>query len=597
MTPISKVMRVATLGVVATITAAPRDAHAWLFHEHAVITAEGASALPQNAQATLQTLWSLARGGQSHLCARVDDAWHGDDRCVGFSALPSIAGDHSCSPEDLDRVARQGWALRVIAAAHRLSLRSTAESSVDDIDARLDMRREHDRELLFLDDDFMARAESNVSHFDLARLDDHLGAYLDAALAPHEQLNAQGLYAVFHGLALHEATRARECADLRADSGPTCNAGNAAWHAILAESYALHMLEDSFSAGHTVGAWGNKAQRAGTHDHYCQWGVDATLWGDDQSPSQGYAAHGDGFLSDPDLRHTTAAVRESLTQLVCAFDASDGECVPYRGALATLNLHPVTATVDTCAVATMPPGVTALTSAEVFPMIGRVLRLAPRPARRQPETPRFTNELGVFVGLSAQVQGNTMWPGDGAVPTPNAFTAGSLSVGINASGMLSRYADGMAFLSVGIVTGLSPDGARTGVRFHLRTPLAPWDVVGWALRSIFTRTRATTVFFASLAGGAVIPGMQQYHIISPDWAWQFALGREAWVTWFPGANEEVRWSVPVINVRGQNEYLGRLGTDVVFSFGFEGAHREGDFSAGCFISATPTGRYYLGVGL
>lgn len=322
MTSIFRAARAATLGVAAALSAAPRDAHAWLFHEHAVITSEGAGSLEAQAHTTLQAIWALARGGQSHLCARVDGPWHGDDRCVGFSALPSIAGDHSCSPEDLDRVARLEWALRVIAAAHRLSLRTTTDTPVDDVDARLDMRREHDRELLFLDDDYMTRAASNVSHFDLARLDDSLAAYLRAALAPDEDLNAQGLYAVFHALALHHAARAHECVDPRASTDSTCNAGDSAWRAILAESYALHMLEDSFSAGHTVGAWGNSAQRAGTHDHYCQWGVDATLWGDGHRPAQGYAAHGDGFLGAPDLRHSSAAVRESLEQFVCAYDAT-----------------------------------------------------------------------------------------------------------------------------------------------------------------------------------------------------------------------------------------------------------------------------------
>ncbi len=594
MTATAWAARVASWCLAVALVTAPREAGAWLFHEHGVITTEGARRLDPRHLNALQSMWTLARGGQTPLCANVADAWSGDGRCVSFGALPSIAGDHSCSPTDLDRVLRQPWALRVVAAASELSRRTVPDTADDDVATRLELRREHDRQLLLLDEDFLSRASSNVSHFDLARRADDLEAYLGGALSPHEALNAQGLYAMFHAAALYEAAQAHVCATApTSDAGAPCDAGAAMWRAFLAEVYALHFLEDSFSAGHTAGAWGDSAQRAGTHDHYCMSGVDASLWGAGDR-HEVYAAYGDGFLTEPDIRHASAAVGESLSQFACAYDSTPAACRDYRDALGAVVAQHLAATVSTCDAVTMPQGVAALATRPVFSLFASVLALAPRPARLRPEVPRFSNELGLFFGLSAHIQGNAMWPGDDFVPAPRAYTAGTLVFGVNAAGMLSRYVDGMLYAGVGVATGFSPEGPRTGIRLHVRSPLAPWDLVAWAARSLFGSSTAAAVFFDSLAGGAMIPGLQRYHIVSPYWTWQFALGREAWFTWFLGERTEFHWSLPVFNLRGQNEYLGRLGTDLIFSLGLEGASLGADgFSFGVFISASPTGRFYL----
>ena len=43
------------------------------------------------------------------------------------------------------------------------------------------------------------------------------------------------------------------------------------------EAFALHFLEDGFSAGHVAGIWGNAALRKGTHDYYDEHGLEVTM--------------------------------------------------------------------------------------------------------------------------------------------------------------------------------------------------------------------------------------------------------------------------------------------------------------------------------
>src|SRR5262245_17553358 len=86
-----------------------RPSRAWLLHEHARI---GQSAirehLGQRERQVLDAAWTLSRSvgaGQRRLCAAADARWQTQDdgsRCVGFSTLPALAGDHSCSPDDLE---------------------------------------------------------------------------------------------------------------------------------------------------------------------------------------------------------------------------------------------------------------------------------------------------------------------------------------------------------------------------------------------------------------------------------------------------------------------------------------------------------------
>jgi hypothetical protein len=48
--------------------------------------------------------------------------------------------------------------------------------------------------------------------------------------------------------------------------------------ALATESFALHFIEDAFSAGHVAGSWGGVAERKGTHDYYCEAGLDGSTW-------------------------------------------------------------------------------------------------------------------------------------------------------------------------------------------------------------------------------------------------------------------------------------------------------------------------------
>ncbi len=581
----------------------PSEARAWLFHEHAAITERAVRddlAHDTDVHPRFARIWQTARGGQTHLCDEAAARWHGDDRCTSLASLPALAGDHSCSPDDLDRVVREPWARQVIAEARRTAATLEAQPVEHDMATRLDVRREIDRRLLLIDPEFLSRAAMNFSHFDLVRRSDDLAGYLRSTLGAHEELNATGLYVAYHAAALYEAREAATCA--RATEN--CDVPRRLWRALILEVYALHFLEDSFAAGHVVGTWGDSAQRSGTHDHYSQHGLDVTTWGADARPSETYSAYGDAFMTDEDLRRASEAVAESLTQFTCAYvtgEAPAGErparCEELRQPLDAALARAVRPAIDTCADTEMPPGASPLAEAHAARLFREVLARTPRPARRQPEVPRFTNEIGTFFALSLDLQGTAAWTGDGPVPEALLRSSGSVQFGVNASGVLSRYTDGRAFVGVGVVTELTGAGLQAGFRFHIRIPGAPWDILAWLARVTFGREDAFAVFYDSLSGGALIPRLHALHILSPSWAWQFTLGREAWVTWVPEQGS-VRWALPVMALRAQSEFLGRIGTDMQLPFGVEFAQPDtAPSSVGVFLAASPTGRFYTGWGL
>jgi hypothetical protein len=296
------------------------SAHAWLFEEHANI---GRLAVTQDLTASrramLSALWSAALAADpvtSRLCPGDpgDLRWSPThDRtwaCVDFGALPAVAGDHSCNPADLwATITRAQWFPAVYADAARTE-RDIHRSGASDgqiVDSW------HQGNLFLQRDDaqYLSRAAVNSAHFVLARGDeDTLQDFLRRAAAVGTPLNATESYAVHHLAALAAAARFSASAG-RPDAGARAIA------VLSAEAFALHFLEDSFSAGHFVGveidSLGSTPERAGTHDYYCQHGLAARSW----DRSVAYAAHGDAFETDACAGNTALPAPDDRGVVLC----------------------------------------------------------------------------------------------------------------------------------------------------------------------------------------------------------------------------------------------------------------------------------------
>jgi hypothetical protein len=81
----------------------------------------------------------------------------------------------------------------------------------------------------------------------LPRTEDELGPYLARAICTATEPNAIGLFLHYHLAALGLATRWRNMPDDAVLAG----------QALATEAFALHFIEDSFSAGHVAGSWGS----------------------------------------------------------------------------------------------------------------------------------------------------------------------------------------------------------------------------------------------------------------------------------------------------------------------------------------------------
>ena len=264
----------ACASLASLLTARPADA--FIFPEHSRIT-----------QAVLEDLavdpevGSLVRSlvVSPDLCPREGDINEWD--CLRLVAdLAAVAGDHSCSPDELGSLVRASnvahdherdhwlWSVRRIgwegdALMNGDSAEGRRRLKVIDIetkgnvvanqtvylndhphlDAKEDRafyRRRVNLNFQDVDANYQSRAVVDGGHFQLAREPGRIDLvdYLRHAFAPAAASNATALYAAYHVLGLRLAA-----AGLRE-------------RAFLAELFALHFLEDSFSSGHIVGHHG-----------------------------------------------------------------------------------------------------------------------------------------------------------------------------------------------------------------------------------------------------------------------------------------------------------------------------------------------------
>jgi len=511
----------------AVVWLVPAAASAWIYSEHRDIASEAIVRLPPGDREKLDRLWTAARTVlPERLCHQLSAGDQGTaPGCIDFAAWAAIAGDHSCSPNDLiGSVVPGPWILNVasVAAATNAALRSSG-SRIE----RLNRIASMNLALQQADSEYVTRAGANNAHFLLAREGADATGYLRATVREGALLNALGLYVQYHGAALASAAAL-----------PPEPKGPEALHVLALEGYALHWLEDSFAAGHVVGTWGTAPWRKGTHDYYSEFGVDTLNW-----KGEPFIAFGDANMRPPDLDRASVAVSASLSQLAHALTAGDALGASARafgpGPAAMLAFN-------ACKEERQPSdrGLEGIAKAMSGQLAG-----TPVPGRGEGQVtlPRFRDELGPFVGGFASIVGGAGWGGAGetAARATGAVSAG-VRVGFGLEGVTGSIGTGLAFAEAGLemasaqvdkcsgtactalgATSLFPKvPARTGLRLGLRLPfwVLPGDILLLGPILALVSPSALSKVGVEAASGGFIP--YERSVNTRAGIFQIVLGRE-----------------------------------------------------------------------
>lgn len=541
-------------------------AFGWIYPEHRDIAVLAVEGLDPERKAEFDRLWQEARlGDEARLCVQSADTEQGvAPECIDWAALSGIAGDHSCSSQEMLETARTSeWILQVADVAAqlkedlaRIPVTATPEQSaaaptaLGDAQRRLadeasrakrvNALRAADTRLQRADPKYASRADSNLAHFLLARPDTNLNpvAYAELALRLGSELNAPGVYVWYHTSALQKASRlANE--QLSPDERRAL-----ARSALFDEAFALHFLEDMYASGHIAGSWGDVSQRKGTHDFYNQNGLEVFTW---KGRDRTIVLMGDAHMRPEDADLAAQAVRTSLEQVLdTATGRSRGYDIPYVRMVPSLP-----ETLDICKSATFPqPAEGREGKGRYRAAFGETLLNTPVPGLGQGlgSQPRSRSEVGAFVGLAGSIDGRGVSGGFEASQTQNGFVYG-LDVGVRAGlgleGALGDAGDGLAFLQIGFTSdapstnkfaesgfGSALSGslgaaipARTGLSGRIRMPfyVIPGDLLFLAPMYFFDRERYSQMAVAAANGGVL--GWQAGWA-TPVGRFQFVLGRE-----------------------------------------------------------------------
>jgi hypothetical protein len=570
------------------------DARAWLLHEHAATAGAALRSLNGADEQVLWEAWRAAARAAPRLCPTPALAAErlyftkGDSVCVGLPALTGLGADHSCDPEDLRQSLGKQFVLHVLEEAEKTELLlRQAEGEA----RHIDVWHQHHLELQIVDPDYLGRAEVNGAHFQLPRrIREDLPDYAARVTRDGAGSNAIALYVNYHSAALQLAHVAAAGCTV---GGPflTCTAQAARdelfARAITAEAFALHFLQDAFSAGHVMSPNGTRAERMGTHDHYCKTGVAVRSWSGDE-----YVAHGDSFLDQEDTTSIAAALQRSLAELAQAF----------RTPVATL---PIAARqqeeLDAChQVSTL-----ASVASAVTPSVLATLARTPMPVVDPPGLPQFQQELGLFIapliGVAGRVGINDKSWADAHRPPFLAF--GGVGVGATFEGITDSTTDGVIALGANFLLDGRPPNSPTGVRLgggfnaHLPYWIVPGDVILLAPVAAFSLNQYLYFLRRAAAGGFF--GLQRKYSLPFDWKVQFVLGREAMVAFMPpqdfvddprtpqsettadvisfsGTPGYIKLSLPVFSLTGFHASAEKVGLDALWQLGYDFTHYTSD---------------------
>lgn len=547
-------------------------AHAWVFPEHRDIAVLAVQSLDPGQRAAFDRLWAEARSGdEQRMCAQAADPELGlAPPCIDWAALSGIAGDHSCSSQQmLDTVRTQDWILVVADVAaqlksdlsripattagafatRQLRLLASAERQLADAAIRaqrVNALRVADTRLQRADRQYATRAGANLAHFMLARPDTNLDpfAYAVLALRPGSPVSAPGIYVQYHVSALRKASRLAHEPGL-----PAQERRELARSALFDEAFALHFLQDMYAAGHVAGSWGDVAQRMGTHDFYNENGLEVFTW---KGRDRTIVLTGDAHMRPQDAELAAEAVRASLEQILdTATGANHGYEVPDGP---TGSARPDA--FDVCTISTFPNEGQWAGAAEspYEPALRVVLLDTPVPGLGPGlgAQPRSRSELGPFVGLAGALEARGISGGFTDGQNDNGAMGGvdlGFRIGVGLEGALGESSDGLVFAQLGFRADSPSSGtistfdrvasgaltaaipARSALSTRIRMPyyLVPGDLLLLAPMYLVNPDAYSAMALTAADGGLL--GLQQ-GVATRFGRIQFVLGREIGVSFY-----------------------------------------------------------------
>jgi hypothetical protein len=518
--------------------------NAWVYPEHRDIMLLAISKLDDYYRIKLDELWSKARiGYEFRLTESVIDLQQlTKPEKIDYAAWPAIAGDHSCSAENmLYNILQTDWILEVadITAQLKIDL-----ALAEDRTRRINGLRASDLRLQGADPEYATRAGSNNVHFLLSLPDVNMDAisYIMSCTKEGADLNAIAAYSWYHYSAISKAS-------LLANQNLTQEERSIIILSALAdEAFAIHFLQDVFASGHAAGTWGDASQRKGTHDYYNEMGLKASTW-----EGENVVLTGDAWMRYEDADRAANVVMISLEQLLDATLGKYPEIIYKRD-----DKIPGPENFNVCQNNYMPPH----GSNPAFEkLLTDVFIKTPVPALVQGlgELPRFRAEIGTFVGISPAVKGSLINGGFGLNQETGGVIGGlevAARFGVGLDGVLNESGDGLLFIAAGWrQDGSSSTGVvgeielqnygnllaaipgRSAFNARLRLPfyVLPGDLLILGPILFLIDMEALTTVGVSAVNGGLIPW--QAGIETSIGRIQFVLGREVAV-YFYGRTKE-----------------------------------------------------------
>ncbi len=522
--------------VTLTLLFVVKGAFAWVYPEHRAMTILAIQKLKADQRATLERMWAVARiGHEGRLTSDlIDVTTTVNPTRLDYASWMSIAGDHSCSPKGmLHAVLYADWILRVADIAARLKINLEKAKNGSQL---INAMRDSDIKFQRADMEYATRASSNNVHFLLYRSkpDEEASAFLTRSLADSIELNAIAAYAWFHTSALRKA----ELYSNPAMSGD--QKSKLALSALADEAFAIHFLQDVFSAGHIAGTWGNASLRKGTHDYYNERGLEVITW-----EGTKLVAKGDAYMRPEDAAFAAVAISLSLEQLISASIGNDS--VQPRDNLISFMTPD---TLDICDTKLLP--IKKLD----FKLVEEVLRKTPVPGLGSGlgEIPRFRSELGLFMGVSTSINVSSVSGGFAINQEERGAIAGieaDAMIGYGLEGVLNQTGDGLIFVQIGwrqdspsssqfsnsdpnfpanSITSLIPGRSSYNVRIRLPFWLIPGDLLVAAPLLGFTHSKTLEKIGVEAVNGGAIAWQSRF--ATPIGRFQFVLGRELGLSFY-----------------------------------------------------------------
>ena len=512
---------------------------AWIYPEHREMALMAIKKLDNSYRISLERIWAEAiKGHEKRLSPLViDTSIQQKPQRLDFASWPAIAGDHSCSPQQLlNTILYSDWILKVEAISSKLNAdleKATIRSQ------RINAIRNSDLSLLKTDPNYATRAGSNNVHFLIARerADTRSDEYFLSSLSADVEINALGVYAYFHTSALVKACRYHQM---------TSGDSSALMLSALAdEAFALHFLEDVYAAGHIAGTWGETSLRKGTHDYYNENGLDVTTWNGNRM-----VLMGDGYMRRVDNDSVSEVLKVSIEQFL---DAASGR-LTIDPKIITDPAQFETDTFNVCSNAIL-----AVYNYDISVLKDVILRTpVPGLADGSGRLPRFRSELGAFFGISTSLNGTSVNGGfssDQTITGGIASIEGNIRVGFGIDGVINEAGDGLVYLQVGLredgnstnqivnIGSSLPTGAinaaipgRSGYNARLRMPfyIVPGDLIIAAPILMLISPKTLTKMVVTASNGGLIPW--QTGIATSFGRFQFVAGREIGLSFYGHQN-------------------------------------------------------------